>query len=177
MSEHQRAVTSVSRLRLTSVPVVLIVDDHVDTAEMFAEYLRLIGARSIVTSSVAQAEALLAMLQVDAVVTDYAMPGEDGLSLVRKIRASEACNALPVVMVSAHDRDGNVAEGARALGADFVAKPVDGDHLIDVVRAALAEETRRRAQRDTDPAPEHLPAPRELIELLPDDWKRDPRRE
>ena len=53
MSEHQRVVltdhgevSSQSRLRLTSVPVVLIVDDHVDTAEMFAEYLRLIGARS-----------------------------------------------------------------------------------------------------------------------------------
>ncbi|AKF10887.1 Chemotaxis regulator [Sandaracinus amylolyticus] len=157
--------------------MVLIVDDHIDTAEMFAECLRLIGARSIVTSSVAQAEALLGMLQVDAVVTDYAMPGEDGLSLVRKIRASDGGDALPVVMVSAHDRDGNVAEGARALGADFVAKPVDGHRLIDVVRAALSDEARRRAERATDPAPEPLPVARELIELPPDDWKRDPRRE
>lgn len=140
MSVHTLLVRSEPRPRLAAEPVVLVVEDHVDIAEMMAEILGAEGARVIVTSNVSQAEAALAEVRVDVVVTDYAMPGEDGLSLIRKLRASAFGGAhVPVVMVSAHDHDGAVAEEARALGARFLPKPVDLETLVDAVSAALAE--------------------------------------
>jgi CheY-like chemotaxis protein len=126
-----------------SRPLVLIVDDHADTAEMIAEYLATHGARAVRASSVAQARQVLAGLRVDAVVTDFSMPGASGLDLLEELRSMPGGDAIPVVMMSAHDRAGSVAAAAAELGAWFVAKPFELAELGRAVRNALLSGGRR----------------------------------
>jgi CheY-like chemotaxis protein len=112
---------------------VLVVDDHPDTAAFVGEYLEFHGARAVRAESAAMAREVLASeVRVDLVVTDYAMPDEDGLSLIARLRSMPGRETVAVVMISGHDTDGEIASAARALGADFVPKPLD---LVDLSRA------------------------------------------
>jgi DNA-binding NtrC family response regulator len=120
-----------------SEQTVLIVDDDPDVGDLLSEYLEFCGARAIVARSAEQARALLdAGTPVAAVVTDYAMPGEDGLALLAQLRATPSSSTLPVVMISGHDTHGEIAAAARALGAEFLGKPVDLVALVALLRCA-----------------------------------------
>jgi len=75
----------------------------------------------------------------DVLISDIQMPGEDGYSLIRKVREREVSSGtrLPAVALTAHAR---VDDRVRALSAGFdahIAKPVEPDELIMVV-ASLA---------------------------------------
>jgi DNA-binding NtrC family response regulator len=122
-----------------SAQTVLIVDDDPDVGDLLSEYLEFCGARAIVARSAEQARALLdAGTPVAAVVTDYAMPGEDGLALLAHLRSRSTASALPVVMISGHDTHGEIAAAARALGAEFLAKPIDLVALMAKLRHATS---------------------------------------
>lgn len=120
-------------------PVILVVDDHEDTLDLISDFLRWKGAEPLSATSVPHAYRLLEGRRVDAVVTDYAMPGGDGVSFLRQLRARAEHAHLPVVMVSGQASDDIVRE-AEALGARYLAKPVDLDTLAATLRTALAEQ-------------------------------------
>jgi two-component system CheB/CheR fusion protein len=117
---------------------VLVVDDDVDTVELFAVALAGCGADVATATSARAALALMAGRALDVVVTDIAMPGLDGYWLVREIRqlADARTRGLPVVAVTAfgreHARD-------RLLAAGFLEsleKPVDPVVLCETVARA-----------------------------------------
>jgi two-component system response regulator (stage 0 sporulation protein F) len=106
-------------------------------AENIAEILQLDG---YVTSVAASAEEALAMILVphpEIVVTDYRLPGIDGASLVRRLRAMGV--RARAIVISAFT-DERTIEDAQSAGAAFVAKPVDlrtlGQLLDEPERAA-----------------------------------------
>jgi len=113
-----------------------------------------------------EALALCRRLRPDAMTLDLAMPGRDGIGVLRELRRPGA-PAIPVIVVSAF----SPAHGARAVDAlsegafDLVAKPGAGDalstfvaELADKVRAA-AGSVRRRIARPAAPAPHAAAAP------------------
>jgi signal transduction histidine kinase/ActR/RegA family two-component response regulator len=119
---------------------VLLVDDDADTLQILS--VMLIESRATVqtASSVAQALEILEWYQPNVLVSDLAMPGEDGYSLINKIRAGEALTErqMPVVALTSYVR---VEDRAQALSAGFnmfVPKPVQPDELITAI-ASLAE--------------------------------------
>lgn len=134
----QRAARNHSLLRrLDGVHVVLVEDDP-DALEFLALVLRQAGARAS-TFPLAQPafDFFVTSLQPpDIVVSDIAMPIEDGYSLIRRLRDWEATHAripVPAIAVSAFTRDEDVQ---RALGYGFdrhVVKPVDAAHLVDLI--------------------------------------------
>ena len=117
--------------------IVLVVDDHPHTGEMVTEYLLFRGVRCVEAKSVAEANHLLEHLPVDVIVTDYAMPQEDGLTFLRGIRSTARGAAMPVGMVSGRDPRGEVARAALELDARFVPKPFDLTELATAVQSAL----------------------------------------
>jgi CheY-like chemotaxis protein len=124
---------------LTGVQV-LLVDDDPDTLQILTETLGECGARVQVAASAAEALDVLQWYKPDVLVTDLAMPGEDGYSLIARVRAceSESRNQMPAVALTAYVR---VEDRVRALSAGFtmfVPKPVDSNELIAVI-AGLAE--------------------------------------
>ena len=119
---------------------MLIVDDDKDSLQILTAMLTEYG--SIVRSAASAAEAVevLQWFKPDVLVSDLAMPGEDGYSLITKMRELDAGRGhqTPAVALTAYVR---VEDRARALAAGFnlfVPKPVELSELIIAI-ANLAE--------------------------------------
>jgi signal transduction histidine kinase len=118
---------------------VLIVEDEEDTRELLIASLRQCGADVTAAASVAEALESLDRALPDVLVSDLAMPGEDGYSLIRKVRARdpEAGGKIPAAALTAYAR---AEDRVRALASGFqrhLPKPVDPADLIGMV-ASLA---------------------------------------
>jgi len=118
----------------------LVVDDELEARTMVAEMLKLEGASVTVTDSVPSA---LQQLQAqgahfDVMVTDIGMPVEDGYSLVRRLRSSQAGRRMLAIAVTGHASRSDVA-AAMDAGFDLhVPKPVDFDTFVPLVRRLAA---------------------------------------
>lgn len=114
---------------------VLVVDDDRDALDMLSVALSEAGALVRTAQSVAEALALLRWTRPDVLVSDLAIPDEDGYSLIRALRAleRESGHETPAVALSAYVR---VQDRVRAVAAGFnmfVEKPVDPAELISVI--------------------------------------------
>jgi signal transduction histidine kinase/ActR/RegA family two-component response regulator len=123
---------------------VMIVDDDRDGLQILTVMLAEYGAEVHAVSSVAEGLDALQWYKPDVLVSDLAMPGEDGYSLISSMKALEAETGkrIPTVALTAYVR---VEDRARALAAGFnifVPKPVDPSELITAI-ANLAEPTNR----------------------------------
>lgn len=120
---------------------VLLVEDHQDTREMYAEFL---GARFEILAA-ADAETALAQLRergVDLVITDLSLPGMNGYELVAAIRSDPALRAIPIVCLSGY---GGLTheQRAREAGCDrILQKPCMPDALADLAAELVRKEGR-----------------------------------
>jgi signal transduction histidine kinase/CheY-like chemotaxis protein len=115
---------------------ILVVDDELEARTVVAEMLRLEGAAVTVTDS---ARAALRQLQAhgthfDIIVTDIGMPAEDGYSLVRKLRSSQAGRRMLAIAVTGFASRSDVAAAMNAGFDLHVPKPVDFDSFVPLVR-------------------------------------------
>ena len=116
--------------------VVLVVDDHDDTRDLVAEFLRWRGLMAITARSAADARVLCKGVRVHAVVTDFAMPGGDGLELARWVR-SHAEPSPPLVMYTGQ-ADEVVTREIEQLGGRLVRKPAELDQIVELILSAVA---------------------------------------
>jgi CheY-like chemotaxis protein len=112
---------------------VLLVDDDLDTRELIASTLRRAGAEVTAVASATEAINNLRASPPDILLSDIAMPDQDGYCLIRQIRQLPATNGgeVPAIALSAFARKEDVA---RAIAAGFhfhLAKPVDPGELLD----------------------------------------------
>jgi signal transduction histidine kinase/ActR/RegA family two-component response regulator len=125
---------------------ILIVDDDPSTRELLTEALSVAGAQVVSAESAGQALHLLAVDGADVLISDIAMPEEDGLSLIRQVRALPGEIArVPAIALTAFaradDRDRAIAAGYQM----HLAKPVE---LADL-QAAVAKLVRPNGSRAT----------------------------
>jgi chemosensory pili system protein ChpA (sensor histidine kinase/response regulator) len=116
-------------------PTVLLVEDHVDSRNMYAEFLRL-------DFTVVEAEDGLSALEVmretrpDIVVTDLALPRMDGFELMARMRADERLRDVPIIALSGYS-GADHEERARQAGSHLVLlKPCLPDDLARAVASA-----------------------------------------
>jgi signal transduction histidine kinase len=114
---------------------ILVVDDEPDAREILEEVLTLAGATIKSAADAAEALRILSDFIPDVIISDLAMPGEDGLSLIRKIRARSPNRVatIPAIALTAYTR---TEDRVRALNAGFqlhVPKPVDPTELVATV--------------------------------------------
>ncbi len=113
---------------------VLVVDDEKDTRDLIGRALEDRGARISVADTSQEAIEILERDEIDVLLADIAMPGEDGYSLIKRIRAGASPLAsIPAAAVTAHARDD---ERIRALAAGFhvhMAKPVEPSEIVRMV--------------------------------------------
>jgi two-component system, cell cycle response regulator DivK len=119
-----------SRLR------ILLVEDHEDTRQMYAEFLQ--ASFDIETAGDAPDALRKARLRPPAVViTDLSLPGMDGFELIAAMRADPALQAIPVICLSGFGGMAHEAR-ARAAGCDRVLqKPCMPDTLAEVISTLL----------------------------------------
>ena len=131
---------------------LLVVDDDQDALDMLSLLLTDAGASVRTAASAAEALALLRWIRPDVLLSDLAMPDEDGYSLIRSLRTIERHSGrrTPAVALTAYVR---VQDRARAVDAGFdvfVEKPVDPEELVSVI-GGLVE---ARALRPPHPRPD-----------------------
>ena len=113
---------------------LLVVDDDRDLRTLLAEYLDSNGLRTLTATNGSEMRRVLEESRVDLIVLDLTLPGEDGLTLCRNLRAT---SSVPVIMLTVRAGE---AEKVRALdtGAnDYVTKPFGTQELMARVRALL----------------------------------------
>jgi signal transduction histidine kinase/CheY-like chemotaxis protein len=119
---------------------VLVVDDDPDTLELLDSTLKLAGAHPLPAGSVAEALHVVANGQVvDAIVSDIAMPGQDGYTLMRVLKDRLGAAMPPVTL--ALTAYASAADRKRALDAGFrdhLAKPVNPTVLLQTLEDLLA---------------------------------------
>ena len=120
---------------------VLLVDDNQDSLQILSDMLSERKAKVQPASSVAEALEVLEWFKPDVLVSDLAMPGEDGFSLIGKLRRADRGSEIPAIALTALVR---VEDRTRALAAGFnmfVPKPVEPTELITAI-ASLTEPLR-----------------------------------
>jgi CheY-like chemotaxis protein len=122
---------------------VLVVDDNEDTRMLLAAMLESQGVTVWTAGSVAEARAVLADRVPDVLVTDLAMPVEDGFGLLEYCRhhPDPRLQALPILALTAYGGQ-QAADRVMAAGFDaYLAKPVEPSRVNELVRD-LAARTR-----------------------------------
>jgi len=114
---------------------ILIVDDEARMAEVVAAALRRAGHDCETCATGEDALAALEARGADVVVTDWRMPGMDGVELLRRIRAR--WSGLPVILLTAHGTVPSAVAAMRDGAFDYVTKPFDNDELRATVARAL----------------------------------------
>jgi len=120
---------------------ILIVDDDPALLELLERYL---GEQGFVVAGVPDGDAMdhyLAENEVDLIILDLMLPGEDGLSIAKRLRVS---GTTPILMLSARGDDVDRIVGLEVGADDYLAKPFNPRELLARLRAIL-----RRRQPDT----------------------------
>ena len=125
--------------RILSGLRVLVVDDEADTRDLLVTALERCGAQVTAVPTVPDALAAFDRLLPDVLLSDIGVPGEDGYSLIRKLRArsAELGGNVPAAALTAYARS---EDRIRALAAGFqahLAKPIDPAEVVATI-AALA---------------------------------------
>ena len=130
---------------------ILVVDDDREIRDLLARFLTRHGLRVTTARDGVEMMKLLDEKRIDLVVLDLMLPGEDGLSLTRRLRAARS--NLPIVMLTAMGEDTDRIVGLEMGADDYVAKPFNPRELLARVKAVL-----RRVQSVADggiAAPSH----------------------
>ncbi|SDH73849.1 two-component system, OmpR family, response regulator RstA [Pseudomonas benzenivorans] len=113
---------------------ILIVEDDQRLAELTRDYLQSNGLTVAIEADGGQAAARILKEQPDLVILDLMLPGEDGLSICRKVRGGYDG---PILMLTARTDDMDQVLGLEMGADDYVCKPVRPRLLLARVRALL----------------------------------------
>ncbi|WEX11953.1 response regulator transcription factor [Chelativorans sp. AA-79] len=121
---------------------ILLVEDDEEMAAMVVEMLRENGLEAVAVGSAANMDAAMRKQSFDLVVLDAMLPGEDGFSICRRLRASLT---IPIVMLTALGDEINRIVGIELGADDYVTKPFHPRELIARIKGLL-----RRASYGAD---------------------------
>jgi signal transduction histidine kinase/DNA-binding response OmpR family regulator len=144
---------------------VLIVDDHPNTASMLARALKNFSRPIEVLTARSGPEALemIGQGRVEVLITDFMMPGMNGLELIEKVQRSKV-EPAQIILVTAYDSPGLATTARRLKVNHYLIKPVQPEKIRDIVSKALDTLTPARAESIAD-----LPAPSAFRILIADD--------
>lgn len=130
---------------MTKVPHILVVEDDRDISALVARYLRANACRVTLAGDGRELDRRMEGVRVDLVVLDLMLPGEDGLSLCKRLRAR---SQVPIIMVTAKGDEVDRILGLEMGADDYLAKPFNPRELLARIRAVL----RRSAAAEVNPA-------------------------
>ncbi len=136
---------------MTASPHILIVDDDREIRDLTGRYLRKHGFRVDTAPDAKAMDRTLQDGRFDLVVLDIMLPGEDGLSICRRLRAS---TELPIIMLTALAEDTERIIGLEIGADDYLATPFNPRELLARIRAVLrrAEAAGRPSRGGADAA-------------------------
>src|SRR5204862_232116 len=127
----------------------LIVDDDREIRGLLAQYLEKHDFRTTAVADGKEMRRVMERSHVDLLVLDLMLPGEDGLSLCRELRAR---SQVPIIMLTARGEDVDRIVGLELGADDYLGKPFNPRELLGRIKAIL----RRAAHAPRDPSPESV---------------------
>ncbi len=143
-------------------PHILIVDDHREIRELVSRTLEREGFRATAVADGKAMRRALADSRIDLILLDLMLPGEDGLSLCRSVRAE---SAVPIIMLTAKGEEVDRVIGLEMGADDYLPKPFGSRELVARIRAVL--------RRASGPAPAAGPQPEAPGNYAFDRWVLD----
>ena len=128
-------------------PKILVVDDDSRLRDLLRRYLGENGFSVFVSDSAESMRRIWAREPFDVLILDLMMPGEDGLSVLKRLRAEK--DATPVIMLTARGEDVDRILGLELGADDYLGKPFNTRELLARIHAVL----RRRPRQDAPGAP------------------------
>lgn len=132
---------------------ILIVDDDTRIRGLLRRYLTQEGFDVILAEDGKELDRLMLRDAIDLIVLDLMMPGEDGLSICRRLRAAN--NRTPIIMLTAKSEDVDRIVGLEVGADDYLSKPFNPRELLARIHAVL----RRRPTTEAPGAPSNDEAP------------------
>jgi CheY-like chemotaxis protein len=124
-----------------SRPLVLVVDDHDDTRELYVQSLALFGFEAIGAADREQACRQAWQVHPDIVVTDLELRGDDGWQLIQDLQRDARTREIPVVVVTGHATPSWRERAEQEGCAGFFVKPCLPDELATGLRHVLDRTT------------------------------------
>jgi two-component system OmpR family response regulator len=135
---------------MTATPHILVVDDHREIRELVSRALAREGFRVSVAADGREMRKVMADARIDLIVLDLMLPGEDGLSLCRWLRAD---TTIPIIMLTAKGDEVDRVIGLEMGADDYLPKPFGSRELIARIRSVL----RRAREAPEAVEPRHKP--------------------
>jgi two-component system chemotaxis response regulator CheY len=116
---------------------ILAVDDSNSIRQMIAFTLKGAGYKVVEAVDGSDGLSKARSQAVNLVLTDQNMPGMDGLSLIRSLRASPQYKAVPILMLTTESSEAMKAQGRAAGATGWLVKPFDPQKLVEVVKKVI----------------------------------------
>lgn len=117
--------------------IILIVDDNLTNLKLAKVLLQSIGYQVHTAVDADEALHTLQQLQPDLILMDIQMPGMDGLTLTRHLKANPNTGSIPVVALSAYAMKGDDDKALAAGCCGYITKPIDTRKFADQVQTFL----------------------------------------
>jgi two-component system OmpR family response regulator len=118
---------------------ILVVDDNLEIRNAVSRYLVKNGMRITKAENASEMDAELAKSQFDLIVLDVMMPGEDGLSVCRRLSSN---GSIPILLLTALDEELDRSVGLEVGADDYLAKPFNPRELLARIKAILRRSAR-----------------------------------
>ena len=141
---------------MTHSLTVLIVEDSRPMRTILKAILAADGHAVVLAESVSAALTVLEVQRPDVILTDYNMPGESGVDLVRRIRSQTVFDHTPVFVVSSEQCGERRACMAHAGANGWIGKPVCAATLLGALRAAVGHRNTREDKVRSAPVRKQL---------------------
>ncbi|CCW31308.1 Transcriptional regulatory protein OmpR [Xenorhabdus nematophila F1] len=118
---------------------ILVVDDDMRLRALLERYLSEQGFQVRSAANTEQMDRLLTRESIQLIILDLMLPGEDGLSVCRRLRSQN--NAIPIIMISAKGEEVDRIVGLEIGADDYLSKPFNPRELLARMRAVLRRQT------------------------------------
>ena len=113
---------------------LLLIEDDAEIGRMVSRFMREHGFRVSLADNGKAVDRVMSDNKIDLVLLDLMLPGEDGLSICRRLRAS---STVPIIMITALGAEADRVVGLEVGADDYVTKPFSTRELLARVRAVL----------------------------------------
>ncbi|MDF1756470.1 MAG: response regulator transcription factor [Verrucomicrobiales bacterium] len=138
------------------MPTILIVDDEEDMRTMIAEMLTLEGFQSISASDGLECLEVAKKAKPDLIVLDLMMPGKDGISVCKDLRAHKSTKRTPILMLTALSSKETTIKGLEVGADDYMTKPFSQEEFVLRIRSILRRTLSGEGSSDFKVGPFHL---------------------
>jgi two-component system, OmpR family, response regulator len=155
---------------MTEAPHILIVDDHREIRDLVSRALSKDGFRVSTAADGRAMRKVLADSRIDLILLDLMLPGEDGLSLCRAVRAE---SNVPIIMLTAKGEEVDRVIGLEMGADDYLPKPFGSRELIARIKAVLRRSIDKVAATEADKRPKRYRFDRWQLDTGARDLLRD----